>query len=88
MMIVSFLAHHMQFMPMLSNPVYNASKPQKLSFMLPSLDFAEIFTTAHSYYTQHEYCRLLANGKGIIHMECHYNFTTVLDRGPRSSHPW
>ena len=45
---------------MLSNPIYNASKLQKVSLILPSLDFAENFTTTHSYYTQHEYCRLLA----------------------------
>ena len=31
--------------------------------MLPSIDFAEFLPTAHGYYTQHEYCRLLANGK-------------------------
>ena len=37
MMIASFLPHHMQFMLMLSNPVYNASKSR-----LPSLDFVEI----------------------------------------------
>ena len=32
----------MQFMLMLSKPVYNASKLQKFSLILPSLDFAEI----------------------------------------------
>ena len=42
MMIASFLLHHMQFTLMLSNPVYNASKLQKFSLILPSLDFAEI----------------------------------------------
>ena len=41
-MIASFLPHHMQFMLMLSNPVYNASKLWKFSLILPSLDFAEI----------------------------------------------
>ena len=88
MMIALFLPHHMQFMQMLSNPVYNASKLQKFSLILPSLDFAEIFTATPSYYTQHEYCRLLADGKGIFYMECCHSFTPVLDRGPRSSQPW
>ena len=37
--------------------------------------FCRDFTTMHSYYTQHEYCRLLADGKGIFYMECHYSFT-------------
>ena len=37
-----FLPHHMQFMLMLSNPVYNISKVQKFSLILPSLNFAEI----------------------------------------------
>ena len=73
-MIATFLPHHMQFTLMLSNPVYNASKLQKFSLILPSLDFAEIFTTTHSYYTQHEYCRLLADGKGIFYMECCHSF--------------
>ena len=42
--------------------------------------FYRDFTTTHSYYIQHGYCRLLANGKGIFHMECHYSLVTVLDR--------
>ena len=88
MMSASFLPLHMQFMLMPSNPVYNATKLQKFSLILPSLDFAEIFTTTHRYYTQHGYCRLLADGKGIFFMECHHGFTPVLDRGPRLSHPW
>ena len=36
--------HHMQFILMLSNPVYNASKLWKFSLILPSLDFAEILS--------------------------------------------
>ena len=87
-MIALFLPHHMQFMLMLSSPVYNASRPWKFLLMLPSLDFAENSTTTQSYYTQHEYCRLLADGKGIFYMECCHSFTPVLDRGPSSSHPW
>ena len=49
--------------------------------------FYRDFTTTHSYYIQYEFFRLLANGKGLFHMECHYNFTTVLDRGPQIQLP-
>ena len=40
----------------------------------------------HCYY--YGYCRLMADGMRIFHMECRYCFITVLDRGPRPSHPW
>ena len=71
----------------------NAFKPSikhwqklwKFSLILPSLDFA---ATSYYYYTQHGCCRLLADGEGIFFMEYHHSFTPVLDRGPRSSHPW
>ena len=49
-------------------------KTLKMSLILPSLDFTEISPLLHSYYTQHGYCRLLADGKRIFHMECHYSF--------------
>ena len=48
------------------------------------LDFA--VTTYH--YTQHGCCKLLANGKRILHMECCHSFTPILASRPRSSHPW
>ena len=41
-MIDSFLPYHMQFMLMLSNPVYNTNNLGIFLLMLPSLDFAEI----------------------------------------------
>ena len=34
------------------------------------------------------YCRLLADGMRIFHLEYCYCFITVLDRGPQPSHPW
>ena len=40
----------------------------------------------HCYY--YGYCRLLANGMRMFHLECHYCLITVLDRGHWPSHPW
>ena len=40
----------------------------------------------HHYYCG--YCKLLADGTRIFHLECCYCFHTVLDRGPWPSHPW
>ena len=40
----------------------------------------------HHYY--YIYCRLLANGMRIFHLQGCYCFITVLDREPRPSHPW
>ena len=40
------------------------------------------------YHYYYGCCRLLANGMRIFHLECHYCFITVLDRGPQPSHPW
>ena len=40
----------------------------------------------HHYY--YGYCRLLADGMRIFHLECCYCFITILDRGPWPSHPW
>ena len=86
MMIPTFLPHHMQFMLMLS--IHYIMQANSENFIIVTIiRLCRDFTTAHSYYTQHEYCRLLADGKRIFHMECYYSFTTVLDRRPRSSYP-
>ena len=80
-----FLPHHKPFMLMPSKLGYNASNFENV-INTTIIRFYRDFTTTHNYYIQHEYCRLLADGKGIFHMECHYNFITVLGR-PWSSHP-
>ena len=73
----------MPFMQMLSN-----------QYIFPTKFFKHIINTAtvrllqnfHHYY--HGDCRILADGMRIFHLECHYCFTTVLDRRSQSSYPW
>ena len=54
-----------------------------ISLMLPTIRLLQNF-----YHYYHRDCRLLADGMRIFHLECCYCFITVLDRGPRLSHPW
>ena len=61
--------------------IYIASKFE-MPLILPSLDFTEIYCYCYGY------CRLLANGMRIFHMECHCSFITDLDGRPQSSYPW
>ena len=77
------LPHHMPFMLMPSKPVYILPTKLKMSLIPKSLAFYIIFQCQH-----YEYCRLLADGMRIFHMECCYSFITILDRGPRPHHPW
>ena len=76
------LPHHMPFTQM---PSTQYILPTKFENAINTTIIRLLQIFYHYYYG---YCRLLANGMRIFHLECHYCFITVLDRGPQPHHPW
>ena len=76
------LPHHMPFTWMLSTQYIYCLQNLKHIINTTTIRLLQNF---HHYYGD---CRLLADGMRIFHLECHYCFITVLDRGPWPSHPW
>ena len=59
--------------------------PTKFKHIINTTTIRLLQNFHHYYYGD---CRLLADDMRISHLECHYCFITVLDRGPQPSHPW
>ena len=57
------------------------------NFFRHIINTASIRVLQNFHHHYHGDCRILANGMRIFNLECHYCFTTVLDRRSQPSYP-